>query len=133
MEPGPAWGRGAELRAREAFLLSFIEADGSIRMTREDPMRQVWLGLVGVMAAGAAWAESYSFPAVIQRAFQEQTTIQCEGAKLSGRVPTGCILSERAIAYPNIDNRTAYPNLTNPKGLHSTGVACAAGHPIVFH
>ena len=42
-------------------------------------MRQVWLGLVGVMAAGAACAESYSFAAVIQGAYQEQTTIQCDG------------------------------------------------------
>jgi hypothetical protein len=65
-------------------------------------MRQVLLGLLGVLAAGAACAETYSFAAVIQRAFQEQTTIQCDGAKLNGRVPTGCILSERAIAYPNL-------------------------------
>jgi hypothetical protein len=34
-------------------------------MTREDPMRQVLLGLIGVMAADAACAESYSFSAVI--------------------------------------------------------------------
>jgi hypothetical protein len=88
-------------------------------------MRQVLLGLVGVMAAGAACAEGYSFPAVIQNAYQEQTSIECEGSKLSGRVPTGCILSERAIAYPNARSYE--------KDQHSSGVACAAGHPIVFN
>ena len=69
-------------------------------------MRQVLLGLVGVMAAGAACAESYSFAAVIQGAYQEQTSIECDGPRVPGRVPTGCILSERAIAFPN--------NQTNP-------------------
>ena len=64
-------------------------------------MRQVLLGLVGMVAAGAARAESYSFVAVIQGAYREQTSIQCDGPKVPGRVPTGCILSERAIAYPN--------------------------------
>ncbi len=77
-------------------------------------MRQVLLGLIGVMAAGAACAESYSFSAVIQGVYQEQTSIQCDGPKLSGRVPTGCILSERAIAYPN-----------HQMDRHSSGVACA--------
>ncbi len=85
-------------------------------------MRQVFLGLLGAMAASAACAESYSFSAVIQGAYQERTSIQCEGPKLSGRVPTGCILSERAIAYPN-----------HQMDQHSSGVACAAGHPIAFH
>lgn len=88
-------------------------------MTREDPKRQVLLGL---MAAGAACAESYSFSAAIQGVYQERTSIQCDGPKLSGRVPTGCILSERAIAYPN-----------HQMVRHSSGVACAAGHPISFH
>ena len=37
-------------------------------------------------------------------------------------MPTGCMLSERAIAYPNHQTNT-----------HSSGVACAAGHPIEFH
>jgi hypothetical protein len=85
-------------------------------------MRQVLLGLIGMMAAGAACAESYNFAAVIQGAYQEQTSIECDGPRVPGRVPTGCILSERAIAFPN--------NQTN---THSSGVACAAGHPIGFH
>ena len=85
-------------------------------------MRQVLLGLVGVMAAGAACAEGYSFAAVIQGAYQEQTSIECDGPRIPGRVPPGCILSERAIAFPN--------NQTN---THSSGVACAAGYPIGFH
>ena len=71
-------------RAREAFLLFFIRAGGSIRTTREDPMRQVLLGLVGVMAAGAACAETYNFAAVIQGAYQEQTSIQCDGPGFLG-------------------------------------------------
>jgi hypothetical protein len=85
-------------------------------------MRQVLLGFIGVMAASVACAESYSFSAVIQGAYQERTSIQCDGPKLSGRVPTGCILSERAIAYPN-----------HHMDRHSSGVACATGHPIAFH
>ena len=85
-------------------------------------MRQVFLGLLGVVAASVAYAESYSFSAVIQGAYQERTSIQCDGPKLAGRVPTGCILSERAIAYPN-----------HQMDRHSSGVACAAGHPIAFH
>ena len=64
-------------------------------------MRQALLGLVGVLAAGAACAESYSFMAEIQDACHEQTTIKCNGPKLSERVPKGCMLSERSIAYPN--------------------------------
>ena len=47
-------------------------------------MRQVLLGLVGVMAAGAACADSYKFAAVIQGAYQEQTSIQCDGPRLMG-------------------------------------------------
>ena len=74
------------------------------------------------MAAGAACAESYSFSAAIQGVYQERTSIQCDGPKLNGRVPTGCILSERAIAYPN-----------HQMDRHSSGAACAAGHPISFH
>jgi hypothetical protein len=96
-------------------------------------MRQVLLGLLGVLAAGAACAETYSFPAMIQKAYQEQTSIECDGPRVPGRVPTGCILSERAIAYPNSNSRVAYPNSHDQKDQHSSGVACAAGHPIVFH
>ena len=88
-------------------------------------MRQVLLGMVGVMVAGAACAEGYSFVAVIQGAYQEQTSLECDGPRVPGRVPTGCILSERAIAYPNYQmpqRSTVY-----------LGVACAAGHPIAFY
>jgi hypothetical protein len=79
-------------------------------------------GFIGVIVASAACAESYSFSAVIQGAYQERTSIRCDGPKLRGRVPTGCMLSERAIAYPN-----------HGMDRHSSGVACAAGHPIAFH
>ena len=72
-------------------------------------MRQVLLGLIGMMAAGAACAESYSFAAVIQGAYQEQTFIECDGPRVPGRVPTGCILSERAIAYPEPSNESRIP------------------------
>ncbi|MBO1908168.1 hypothetical protein KHP60_20010 [Microvirga sp. 3-52] len=85
-------------------------------------MRQVLLGFVGAVAASSACDESYSFSAVIQGASQERTSIECDGPKLSRRVPTGCILSERAIAYPN-----------HQRDRHSSGVACAAGYSIVFH
>ena len=88
-------------------------------------MRQVLLGLVGMIAAGAAWAENYIFVAVIQGAYQEQTSIQCDGPRVPGRVPTGCILSDRAIAYPNYQMPT--------RSTAFLGVACAAGHPIAFY
>ena len=42
-------------------------------------------------------------------------------------------MSERSIAYPNSDSKIAYPNSNNQKDQHSSGVACAAGHPIGFH
>ena len=86
-------------------------------------MRQVLLGLLGVMAAGAAHAETYSFSSVIDGSWAEQTLINCTGPKTNGveRVPQGCTLRERAIADPNHEHR------------YSTAVACAAGHPIVFH
>jgi hypothetical protein len=86
-------------------------------------MRQVLLGLLGVMAAGASYAETYSFSSVIDGPWAEQTLINCTGPKTNGieRVPQGCTLRERAIAYPNHEGR------------HSSAVACAAGHPIVFH
>lgn len=86
-------------------------------------MRQVLLGLLGVMAAGAAHAETYSFSSVIDGSWAEQTLINCTGPKTNGieRVPQGCTLRERAIAYPNHEGR------------YTSAVACAAGHPIVFH
>jgi hypothetical protein len=85
-------------------------------------MRQVLLSFTGLMAACSVHAETYSFPAIIQGQYQEQTVINCVEPKLSGRVPQGCTLSERAIAYPN-----------HQMDRHSSGVACAPGHPIVFH
>ncbi len=86
-------------------------------------MRQVLLGVLGVLAAGAAHAETYSFSSVMAEAWVEQTLINCTGSKTNGgeRVPQGCTLRERAIAYPNHGGR------------YSSPVACAAGHPIVFH
>jgi hypothetical protein len=86
-------------------------------------MRQVLLGLLGVLAAGAACAEEYSFSAIIQGVYPDKTIIQCDGPRVSGRVPTsGCTLLERAVAYPN-----------HKMPHHSNGVACAAGHPIEFY
>jgi hypothetical protein len=89
----------------------------------EGSMQQVLLGLLGVMAAGAAHAETYSFSSVIDGSWAEQTLINCTGPKTNDgeRVPQGCTLRERAVAYPNHEGR------------HSTAVACAAGHPIVFY
>ncbi len=86
-------------------------------------MRQVLLGVLGVLAAGAAHAETYSFSSVMAEAWVEQTLINCTGSKTNSgeRVPQGCTLRERAIAYPNHEGR------------YSSPVACAAGHPIVFH
>jgi hypothetical protein len=76
-----------------------------------------------VLAAGAACAEQYTFTTLIQGAYQEQTTIYCDGTRISGRVPTnGCTLIERATAY-----------LNHWINRHTMGVACAAGHPIMFH
>ena len=86
-------------------------------------MRQVLFGLAGVLVAGAACAEEYSFSALIQDAYPDQTIIQCDGPRISGRVPIkGCTLRERAVAYPN-----------HHRPLRSPGVACAAGHPIEFY
>jgi hypothetical protein len=88
-------------------------------------MRQALLGAVGVLAAGLAHAdESYTFTAFLQKLWSFQTTIYCvEPLKFQGRVPQrGCVLSERAIAYPNLRNVRS-----------NSGVACAAGHPIAFH
>jgi hypothetical protein len=85
-------------------------------------MQQVLLGLLGVLAAGAACAEDYHFSAIVQGAHTEQTTIICEGPRISGRVPQRCTLLERSIAFPN-----------HNKPLDSPGVACAAGHPIEFY
>src|SRR5215204_2241684 len=73
----------------------------------EVAMRQALLGIVGVLAAGLAHAdESYTFTAFLQKLWSFQTTIYCvEPVKFQDRVPQrGCVLSERAIAYPNLRN-----------------------------
>ena len=88
-------------------------------------MRQVLLGLLGGCAAEAACAEEYNFAAVIKGTWQEQTIIQCDGLRISGRVPKRCTLLERAVAFPNHQ----MPQRSNVY----LGVACAAGHPIEFH
>ena len=87
-------------------------------------MRQVLLGLFGVLAAGAAHAETYSFTSVINGTFNEQTLINCTGPKTNGaeRVPKGCVLSEPALAYPNHEGKQ-----------HLPAVTCAAGQPIEFY
>jgi hypothetical protein len=87
-------------------------------------MRQVLLGLFGVLAAGAAHAETYSFTSVINGTFNEQTLINCTGAKTNGaeRVPKGCVLSEPALAYPN-----------HAGNQHLPPVTCASGQPIEFY
>lgn len=96
-------------------------------------MRQVLLGLLGVLAAGAACAQSYSFTTMKGDSWAEQTIINCTGpSKTNGgeRVPQGCTLRERAIAYPNPDHQLG----SQPSGArHTTGVACAAGHPVEFY
>ena len=84
-------------------------------------MRQLLLALIGIAAARAAQAETYSFTTVVNNMWWYQTLIHCVGPA-PGRVPQGCILREPAIAYPN------HKNLP-----HQPGVACAAGHPIIFH
>jgi hypothetical protein len=87
-------------------------------------MRQVLLGLFGVLAAGAAHAETYSFTSVINGTFNEQTLINCTGPKTNGaeRVPKGCVLSEPALAYPNHEGNQ-----------HLPAVTCASGQPIEFY
>ena len=98
-------------------------------------MRRVLLGLLGMMAAGGTCAEEYSFSALIQDTYPDQTIIQCDGPRSTGRVPKRCTLLERAIAYPNHQmprgSAFAYPNPQMRR--HSYGVACAAGHPIEFY
>ena len=87
-------------------------------------MRQVLLGLFGVLAAGAAHAETYSFTSVINGTFNEQTLINCTRPKTNGaeRVPKGCVLSEPALAYPNHEGKQ-----------HLPAVTCAASQPIEFY
>ena len=87
-------------------------------------MRQVLLGLLGVLAAGAAHAETYSFTSVMNGTFNEQTLINCTGPKTNGaeRVPKGCVLSEPALAYPNHEGKQ-----------HLPAVTCAAGQLIEFY
>ena len=88
-------------------------------------MRRVLLGLVGAMAAGPGFADTYSFTTLLNRGmWRQQTVIHCqEPARMNGRVPERCTLSERATAYPN----THIPRTFDP------GVICAAGYPIAFH
>jgi hypothetical protein len=77
-------------------------------------MRQVLLGLLGVMAVGAAHAETYSFSSVINGTWSEQTVINCTGPKTNGaeRVPKGCVLSEPALAYPDHEGKQHLPGVT---------------------
>ena len=88
-------------------------------------MRRVLLGLIGMVVAGASHAEeTYSFTTSVNGGmWHQQTLIHCkEPARMNGRVPERCTLSERASAYPNT-------KIPKPFDL---GVACAAGHPIAF-
>jgi hypothetical protein len=87
-------------------------------------MRRVLLGLIGVMAAGPGQAEIYSFTTLVNGVWPQQTLIYCqEPARMNGRRPERCTLSEQATAYPN----RKYLKPFDP------GVTCAAGHPITFH
>ena len=89
-------------------------------------MRRVLFGLAGLMVAGSAHsAETYSFTVLLNGGrWRGQTIIHCqEPARMNGRVPERCTLSERSTAYPE----TKIPQPFEP------GVTCAAGHPIVFH
>jgi hypothetical protein len=88
---------------------------------REGRMRRVLLALIGIAAAGIAQAETYGFTTVVNKSWWYQTLIHCAGLA-TGRVPQGRILSEPAIAYPNLKTVRNQP-----------GVACAAGHPIEFY
>ena len=85
-------------------------------------MRRVLLGLIGVMAAGPSHAdEMYSFTTLVNGLWWQQTLIHCQQpARMNGRIPERCTLSERATAFPN----TKFPRTYE--------VTCAAGHPIVF-
>ena len=93
-------------------------------------MRQVLLGLLGAMAVSAALGETYSFSAVTTDAHIYQTLVSCAGPKIGERIPSGCILSEPAIAYPNHNHHHQWVNQTPH---HSAGVVCASEHPIVFY
>ena len=89
-------------------------------------MRRVLFGLVGLMVAGSAQsAETYGFTALLHGGKSRlQTLIHCpEPARMNGRVPERCTLSERSTAYPD----TKIPSSFEP------GVTCAADHPIAFH
>jgi len=91
-------------------------------------MRQALFGLIGVMAAGAANAETYSFMALLQSNWSFQTRVRCDGqAQVKERVPSGCTLSKPAIAYPNVR-----PIMKSLRPFYP-GATCAAGYPIAFH
>ncbi len=74
-------------------------------------MRRVLLALIGIAAAEIAQAETYSFTTVVNKSWWYQTLIHCAGPA-TGRAPQGCILSEPAIADPNLKivrNQPAWP------------------------
>jgi hypothetical protein len=86
-------------------------------------MKQLMLGTFGWIVAGTIHAETYSFSVVTGSWHRsEQTLINCLGPTQTERVPSSCILSEPA---------QAYPNHKNDRG--SSGVTCAPGHRIAFH
>ena len=80
------------------------------------------MGLIGALAAGPSHAdEMYSFTTLVNGLWRHQTLIHCqEPARMNGRIPERCTLSERATAFLN----TKFPRIYE--------VTCAAGHPIVF-
>ena len=59
-------------------------------------MRRVLLGLLGMMAAGGTCAEEYSFSALIQDTYPDQTIIQCDGPGALG----GCQNAARCLNGP---------------------------------
>jgi len=86
-------------------------------------MLDVLIAVLWIASTVAAPAETYSFSVVNGSWLRiEQTLIHCDGPKISGRVPSSCILSEPAQAYPNHQNDRS-----------SSGVTCAAGHRIAFY
>ena len=85
-------------------------------------MRRVLLGLVGMIAAGASRAETYTFTAVVDNAFRFTTMVDCAEPP-SGRIPSKCTLREPAVAWPN----------NKHLGPVAPGVRCRAGHLITFH
>jgi hypothetical protein len=90
-------------------------------------MRQVLLGLVWMMMASAACAETYSFTAVTTDGSHYQTLVNCTGPKTTNeRVPKGCILSEPATAYPNSLCRWVPDCVSPPRHLGRVRAGCPA-------